>query len=311
MDCGQDSALVCRLFAGKDYEWVGELRETGQMNPRRKSVTALDAHHVDLHHSSYWQLKEQWRPFVRWLEAQGLRWDLCFIVEDDGTPYRQPVEAKYADIRVSWPPYMDSDVGRVRGQLLQYWEDKCVLQLELKGGSLSAAQQQWKELVKGALNSGQAYCHVARLYHPRDFYMIHREQRESVHEDLIARHPARAAVSNAIIPEEAVHGKEAGGGGLWALQPHVEALVRWAAREHLSWYLVFDVEADPTDKRSITKAKMRKLRELYERHANTATGVLSLDEKEQFLLDAVDLMDTPVRYQLSSWCLFTVTDLAI
>jgi hypothetical protein len=96
-----------------------------------------------------------------------------------------------------------------------------------------------------------------------------------------------------------------------SLDARFKSLVEWLEEQKLNWYLVLDVEIDPTNKVSIAAAKLQRLKELFADHMDSESRSITLDGAERFLLDAVTLDPLPMRYRLSKWAYLVVTDYPI
>lgn len=297
MMAGQGSAVVCRLTAERDYTFTG--CQDRRMGPRRKSLMALDKREVDLNGGSFWMLREPWEALVAWLKRdQGLEWDLSFIVignsHDPGA-----MEATHADLLVSWPPYTVSEVGRVRGPLLTYWEDKCIR----KTVQVSDGTSRWKTLFKNALGCGQSSAIIQTVYLGHDFNLVGPATISAKLPELVCAVGARCWLSNAPLPAAAVED-----GAYWVMEPRYKSLLEWVKQEQLGWYLVFDVEVDPTSKQSVEKARLRRLKDLLASHMDQGASSISLSDADRFIAAAAKLDPLPLRYCLSKWAYFVITD---
>ena len=298
MRAGQTTAVICRLHAERDYQWQGIKGKTN--SPQRPGITALDREDIELHNGCYWELKESWSHLTQWIKMQGLEWDMSFVVMGVNI-LRAPVEATWADLVVSWPPYTSSERGRVRGPLLTFWEDVCIRKtVQVEDGS-----GKWKILIKNAMEAGQSSAVIATLYRGADFELIKEENINGHDPELLCVHGARVWISNARLPDGAIGPKS-----MWILDPRYSALVQWVTLEKLNWYLVFDVEVDPTNPESRVKAETKRLRALFAQHAGDS-GVIKLDECERFVMEAAAVNVTPMKYRLSIWAYLVITDYPI
>jgi hypothetical protein len=198
MKSGQGSAVVCRLTAERDYIFTSCRND--KMSPVRRSLTALERKPVELRNGAFWKLRDPWETLVLWLKhEQGLEWDLSFIVIGIDQ-FHTPVEAEYADLLVSWPPFTSLEAGRVRGPLMEFWEEMCIR----KTVQVSAGERRWKALFRNALAAGQPAAIIQTLYQSQDYCLV-REDALSAHSpNLVCVHGARCWLSNARVPEEAV-----------------------------------------------------------------------------------------------------------
>jgi hypothetical protein len=301
MKAGQPTAIVCRLTAERDYKFSSARHEV--MSPQRHPMTALERESVSLRNGAFWKLCDPWRGLASWLKhEQGLEWDLSFILMGRDSIFDTPVEATYADLLVSWPPFTASEAGRVKGELMQFWEDCCIR----KTVQVSEGRSRWKALIKNCFSAGQPAAILQTLYSGPDFRLVAQDKLSTQDPQLICVHGARCWLSNARLPKDAVED-----GAYWVLERKYREMVEWIADERLNWYLVFDVEIDPHNKKSLAAAQAKQMRQIFERHMDEETQSITLGNSERFLLAAAALEPVPLKYRLSKWAYLVVTDYPI
>lgn len=302
MKAGQMSCTVCRLTAKRDYDYQGARAFNGEAKQtRHKSLRAVERSTVELRRGAFWELKEPWDWLITWLKTdQGLEYDLSFhVISTD--PYGEHVEADYADLVVSWPPYTGDEQGRVRGKLMRFWEDVCLP----KTVRVEDGREKWKQLFKNAMACGQDTAVIQTLYHGQDFSLVPGEELDRHTPELICRTGARSWLSNAPLPAGAVEG-----GARYVLEKRLLPMVNWIVdTQKLRWYLVLEVEVNPNKELSIIAERQRTLRALFQSHIGKDAGeVVSLDEVEKFILKAARMKPPPLRYRMSKWAYLVVTD---
>lgn len=303
MKSGQGNAVICRLTAERDYRF--STGKPGNMSPAARGArTALERESVEFHGSgAFWVLLDPWKGLTDWLKhEQGLVWDLSFVVVGIDRHQGTPMEASCADVLVSWPPYTTSETGRVHGALMQFWENMCIR----KTVQISDGANRWKHLFKNALAAGQPAAIIQTLFDGPDFSLVDGASLVTHEASLICAHGARVWLSNARLPDNAIDE-----GAYWVLAPRYTQMVEWIANQNLNWYLAFDVEIDPTNKKTVQRAQADRIRDVFSAHMDTNSKMIQLDDAERFFLAAAALDPLPMKYRLSKWAYLVLTDYPI